>query len=110
LAEGAAVRGQAYPVRAAVEEAMSGGGLKPLHGPGQRGRADVAVSRGAGEAECLREVEEEPVLVVVLHLSPFPGEDVLDPLVARVGGGVRGTVPVMNRRNSVSFSLTTALS
>jgi hypothetical protein len=26
------------------------------------------------------------------------------------GGGVRGTVPVMNRRNSVSFSLTTALS
>ncbi len=65
------MRGQAYPVRTAVQEVLSGGGLKPPHGAGQCGRADVTVSRGAGEAECLREVEEETVLVVVLHLSPF---------------------------------------
>jgi hypothetical protein len=38
------------------------------YGPRQRGRADVTVSRCTSETERLREVEEEPVLVVVLHL------------------------------------------
>lgn len=44
--------GQGYSVRAAFQKSVSGSGLEPLHGPGQRGGADVAVRGGAGEAEC----------------------------------------------------------